>query len=113
VQRVEWGSDVRWIDVDLPDVVALRRQVLPQSCSGRDYRLIGASVTDSAWLEDILADRPTIILMEGLLSYLIEEDVERLLSRLVDRLQEGELLFECVSAVMLYALRKENLKPLR
>jgi len=63
-------------------------------------------VTDSAWLEDIPADRPTVVVTEGLLSYLIEEDVERLLSRLVDRLQEGELLFECVNAAVLASLRK-------
>jgi O-methyltransferase involved in polyketide biosynthesis len=108
-QRVEWGSDVRWIDVDLPEVVALRRQVLPQSFSKRDYRLIGASVTDSTWLEDIPVDRPTVVVMEGLLSYLIEEDVEGLLSRLVERLQEGELLFECVNVAVLSSLRKGNI----
>lgn len=111
VQRVEWGGDTRWIDVDLPEVIALRRNVLPLSFSGRDYRLIGASVTESAWLEDIPADRPTVVVMEGLLSYLIEEDVRGLLSRLVDRLHEGELLFECVNAAVLSALRKGAIKP--
>ncbi|RDL38760.1 uncharacterized protein BP5553_03100 [Venustampulla echinocandica] len=109
-QRVEWGSDIRWVDIDLPEVVALRRQILPQSFSGRDYRLLGASVTDSAWLEDIPADRPTVVVMEGLLSYLMEEDVEGLLSHLVDRLQEGELLFECVNLAVLSSLRKGKLK---
>lgn len=109
-QRVEWSSDTLWIDVDLPEVIALRQHVLPQPFSRRDYRLIGASVTDSAWLEDIPADRPTVVVMEGLLSYLIEEDVLGLLSRLVNRLQEGELLFECVNTAVLSSLRKGNIK---
>lgn len=111
-QRVEWGSDVRWIDVELPEVVALRRQIFSESFSGRDYQLIGASVTDSAWLDDIPADRPTVVVMEGLLSYLTEEQVEGLLLRLVNRLQEGELIFECLNLVVLNSARKGNLNAI-
>ena len=110
MQRVGWGSDVRWIDVDLPEVIALRQQIMPASFPDRDYLLVGARVTDKAWLEGIPADRPTIIVMEGLLSYLMEEDVEILLSRLVDRFGEGELLFECINSTVLASLQKRNLK---
>ncbi|SPN96671.1 related to O-Methyltransferase involved in polyketide biosynthesis [Cephalotrichum gorgonifer] len=103
VLRVEWGKDVRWIDLDLPEVVALRREVLPDSVPGRDYRLLGASITgdDEGWLEEIPRDGKLVVIMEGLLSYLAEETVERLLRRFVEGPWEGELLFSCISPVVL------------
>ncbi len=113
VQRVEWGSDVRWIDVDLPEVVALRRQVLTQSLPGRDYRLIGADVVEDAWLEEIPADRPTLVVMEGLVSYLEEEDARKLLSRLAERFGDGELLFECINATVLSAGQKGQVEAVQ
>jgi O-methyltransferase involved in polyketide biosynthesis len=94
-QRLEWGGETRWIDVDLPEVVALRRKVLPTTLPGRDYRLIAGDVTQEAWLDEIPVDRPTVVVMEGLLGYLEEADGRDLLFRLVERFKQGELLFEC------------------
>lgn len=58
------------------------------------YRMIGASVTDPGWLEQVPADRPAVIVAERLLPYLEESDVRRLLLRLTDRFGLGELLFD-------------------
>jgi O-methyltransferase involved in polyketide biosynthesis len=94
---------MRWVDVDLPEVVALRREVgLTEAAfsegGSRDYRLVAASVTDEAWLENIPNDRPTIVVMEGLVSYLTEEEGKSLLRRLVQRFSRGgELLFETIT----------------
>ncbi|KAI3325824.1 polyketide synthesis O-methyltransferase [Xylariaceae sp. AK1471] len=108
-RRVEWKSpDVRWIDVDLPEVVALRGQVLPTSLPGQDYQLVGADVIDDAWLESIPTDRPVLVVMEGLLSYLKPEDGKRLLERLIEKLKEGELHFECMNATALLASQKDK-----
>lgn len=114
-QRVEWGSGVRWIDVDLPEVVAVRGRVLPTSLPGRDYRLVGADVTRDSWLEDISIltdhnndDGPVLVVMEGLLSYLRPEEATALLRRLVDGLGEGELHFDCMNATVMTASQKDT-----
>jgi O-methyltransferase involved in polyketide biosynthesis len=107
-QRVDWGSHVHWIDVDLPEAVALRRQMLPTSLPGKDYQLIDADVTESTWQEAIPTDRPTLVVMEGLLSYLQPEDGKRLLQRLVGGFGEGELLFDCLNTVGLSASQKTH-----
>ncbi|KAI0440828.1 S-adenosyl-L-methionine-dependent methyltransferase [Xylaria telfairii] len=107
-QRVEWGPDVRWIDVDLPEVVALRRQVLPASLDGRDYRLLSADITEDAWLERIPADRPVVVVMEGLLSYLQPKHATGLLKRLVEKLKEGELHFDCMKTNVMTASAKDQ-----
>jgi len=56
VYRVNPGPKVRWIDVDMPDVIALRAQLYP---SREGYRCIGTSVTDLAWLDAVPGTRPS------------------------------------------------------
>ncbi|KAI1361719.1 S-adenosyl-L-methionine-dependent methyltransferase [Xylaria arbuscula] len=107
-QRVEWGPTVRWIDLDLPEVVELRRQVLPVSLPGRDYQLVAADITEDAWLKEIPTGRPVLVVMEGLLSYLLPKDAMGLLRRLVETFKEGELHFDSMNAKVLSAGNKQT-----
>lgn len=91
--RLDLPAGVRWFDVDLPDVMELRRK-LYQETDG--YRMISASVTDEAWLAEISAGKPALILAEGLLMYLHEAEVRQLLRRLTDHFQSGELILDGV-----------------
>ncbi|MQA87081.1 MAG: class I SAM-dependent methyltransferase [Streptosporangiales bacterium] len=89
--RLHPPAGVDWFDLDLPGVIELRRQLYPE----RDhYRMIGASVTDADWLDELPADRPALVIAEGLLMYLDERDVRQLLQRLTDHFSGGELLFD-------------------
>src|SRR5512141_2936608 len=50
VSRINPGPQIRWYDIDFPDVIALREQRYPQ----RDgYYQISSSVTDLTWLDAI------------------------------------------------------------
>jgi O-methyltransferase involved in polyketide biosynthesis len=89
--RLHLPAGVRWYDLDVPDVIELRRQVYPE---GEHYKMIGSSVTDPDWLEEVPADRPALVIAEGLLPYLAEDDVRQLLRRITDRFDSGELLFD-------------------
>ncbi|CAN7506886.1 class I SAM-dependent methyltransferase [Pararhizobium sp. LjRoot255] len=89
--RVDPASNIRWFDLDYPEVIALRRKLYPR----RDgYSLIGSSVTDPNWVADVPVDRPTIIVAEGLFPYLPADEVTKLLRRLTAHLQCGELVFD-------------------
>lgn len=92
--RLHPPRDVRWFDVDQPDVIALRRRVYSDH---DNYRMIGSSVTEAGWLDETPTDRPALIVAEGLLMYLSEADVRTLLTRLTDRFPSGELLFDTLS----------------
>jgi methyltransferase (TIGR00027 family) len=92
--RLDLPANVDWFDVDQPDVIELRRK-LYEDHDG--YHMIGSSVTDAAWLEQIPADRPVLVVAEGLLMYLSEREVWELLQRLTDRFDSGELLFDTLS----------------
>jgi O-methyltransferase involved in polyketide biosynthesis len=92
--RLELSDEVRWFDVDLPDVMDLRRTLYAEADG---YRMIAASVTDEAWLTGIPADTPVLIIAEGLLMYLHETEVRHLLQRLTSHFRTGELLFDGIA----------------
>ncbi|ALG15306.1 polyketide synthase [Kibdelosporangium phytohabitans] len=97
VQRVSPPDTVRWLDLDLPDVVALRTRLL--DLPSGDYRLVGASVTSDSWLDDVPADRPTVAVFEGLSMYLHKQDGKRLIERITNRFPSGQLLFDCYGSL--------------
>jgi O-methyltransferase involved in polyketide biosynthesis len=73
--RVDDGR-VEWYDLDMPPVVELRRQFYPES---ERYHLIASSATDLGWVEAVQAgERPVLVVAEGLLMYLGEAEVRRL-----------------------------------
>ena len=89
--RLDPGPDVEWYDVDYPDVADLRVQLFPP----REHcHVVAASVTDPAWLADVPADRPTLMIGEGLTMYLTEQDGVALLRRVVGHAPSGELQFD-------------------
>ncbi|ETS84685.1 hypothetical protein PFICI_02710 [Pestalotiopsis fici W106-1] len=75
---------IRWIDVDLPDVVEMRRSLELPVPEG-DYELRPADVLSDDWLQSIPDDRPTLIIAEGLVMYLGPEDGLRLFQRVTQR----------------------------
>ena len=94
VFRLRPARKVQWFDVDVPQVIDLRRKLYDDSDG---YRMIGSSVTDPGWLEQVPADRPALVVAEGLLMYLTETQVRELLERLTDRFSIGELLADLLS----------------
>jgi O-methyltransferase involved in polyketide biosynthesis len=106
VQRLDPPPSVRWLDVDLPDVVELRRRLLPER--GGDYRMLAASVTAGGWLDQVPADRPTAAVFEGLSMYLRKDEGRRLIQAITGRLPSGELLFDCYGSL---GIRLQRLVP--
>jgi O-methyltransferase involved in polyketide biosynthesis len=107
VHRLAPAPSVRWVDVDHPEVVALRERILPPPPAA-DYRTIGASVTDEGWLDAVPADRPTVAVFEGLTMYLREEEGKALIQQITARFPRGELLFDCYGSL---GIRLQKLVP--
>lgn len=90
--RLDVPSGVDWYDLDYPDVIALRQKLYP---SRERYHTIGSSVTDLTWLDSVPTDRPTLVVAEGLLMYLSEADVMRVLGAVSTRFPlGGELILD-------------------
>jgi len=73
-ERVDNGL-VEWYDLDLPDVIALRRKLV--GGEGARHHFLACSVLDSAWLEAVSAhhQRPFLFLAEGVFMYFEEGQV--------------------------------------
>jgi methyltransferase (TIGR00027 family) len=115
--RLAVPPSVLWFDVDQPSVIELRRRLYDDT---EQYRMIASSVTDAQWLDQIPTGRPTLVVAEGLLMYLPEADVRRLLNRLTDRFERGELLFDTLppiaplmSKVMTKGITKWGIRDVR
>ncbi|HVR00210.1 MAG TPA: class I SAM-dependent methyltransferase [Mycobacterium sp.] len=88
VFRLDPGPGVQWYDVDYPEVIALRENVFP---SRPQYHLLATSATDQSWLDQIPADRPVLLMAEGISMYLTQDEGIALLRHFVDRFPSGEL----------------------
>ena len=92
--RIDDGQ-VDWYDLDMPPVVELRREFFAES---ERYHMISSSVTDLEWMDAVAADgRPVLVVAEGLLMYLGEEDVRRLVLRLREAFPGCQLIADVFS----------------
>ena len=94
--RVDDGR-VRWTDLDMPEVVALKASLVTP-CPR--YRLVEGSVLEQAWF-DRVESGPVLFIVEGLLMYLEEAQVRTLLSGLGARFPGCEAWIEAISPLLL------------
>jgi O-methyltransferase involved in polyketide biosynthesis len=89
--RVDNGQ-VHWIDLDLPDVIALRGRFFTDTSR---RRMVPASVLSDEWLP-VVADSPGpyFFVTEGVLAYLPEQDVTATLARLATRFRGARLALD-------------------
>ena len=101
-ERVDNGQ-VEWYDLDLPDVIELRRKLV--GGEGVRHHFLACSVLDSAWLDTVSAhrQRPFLFLAEGVFMYFEEAQVKSLVLTLRDRFPGVELVFDAFSPFMRWA----------
>jgi O-methyltransferase involved in polyketide biosynthesis len=88
--RVEPPATVDWYSVDLPHVTALRDEVVP---AAEGAHSVAASVADERWTDAIPADRPTMVIADGLFAFLSERVIVGLFRRITDHFGSGQLAF--------------------
>ncbi len=96
----ERNGRVEWYDLDLPDVIDLRRQLV--GGEGARHHFLACSVLEDAWLDTVSAhgQRPFLFLAEGVLMYFEEAQVKSLVLRLHERFPGAELVFDAFSPFM-------------
>ena len=106
-ERVDNGR-VEWFDLDLPEVIALRRQLLPERPR---CHMLACSVFDPAWLDLAAthAGRPFLFLAEGVFPYFSEQQVRGLVLTLQQRFPGAELACDAMTPLI---VRTHNLELL-
>ncbi|WP_447002184.1 SAM-dependent methyltransferase [Saccharothrix isguenensis] len=95
--RLSWPDGVRVFEVDRPAVIAFKDALLAGERPAADRAAVAVDLRDDDW-EDALADAgydptaPSTWLLEGLLYYIPEADVHRLLDRVRHITAPGSLV---------------------
>ncbi len=87
---------VRWFDMDLPDVIQLRRQFYNESPRNR---FLAQDAFDLSWIETIgrQPGQAVLAIAEGLFPYVQETRVRHLLCGMAEQLAGAELLCQTIS----------------
>ena len=93
-------------DLDLPEVVDLRRQLI--GGEGERYHLLAGSVFDRAWLDAVGMHRPRpfLFMAEAVLMYFEDAQVKRSAPTLRERFPGAELVCDAATPLM---VRLDNL----
>jgi O-methyltransferase involved in polyketide biosynthesis len=92
-ERVDDGR-VEWYDLDIPDVIDLRRKLIGDETER--YHLLACSVLEDAWLEAVKvhSPRPILFLAETVFVYFTEAQVRSLVLTLRDDFPGAEMVFD-------------------
>ncbi len=108
-QRVDEGT-VLWINIDLPDVVALRQKLIPDS---EREMTIAKSIFDFAWINDIsrwTKGRSILFMAAGVLMYFEAREVETLFRKLAETYPSPHVIFDSMSWFTAWGQNREIMK---
>jgi O-methyltransferase involved in polyketide biosynthesis len=91
--RIDNGS-LTWYNLDLPDVIELRRKLIPDS---KRSVCIAGSFLDENWLHQLTADDSVLFIAAGVFYYFDEAEIKKFFIRLADGFPSGEILFDAAS----------------
>ena len=98
-QRISDGKTI-FYDMDLPEVITLRRQLLPEQ---PENPYIAASLLETDWMDHLRRIHPDstfIFIVEGVLMYFYEDQVRTFLHHIASRFGGGELWFDVCGTMM-------------
>jgi O-methyltransferase involved in polyketide biosynthesis len=92
--RLDDGT-LTWLGVDLPEVIHLRRQWLPDRPRSTT---IARSMFELSWLAEVARfNKPVIFLAEGVFPYFSTRAVKPMLLAMAERFPTGELVFDAMA----------------
>ncbi|MCH9642539.1 MAG: class I SAM-dependent methyltransferase [Actinomycetia bacterium] len=81
----------RWLTVDLPAMIALRRKLLPASAR---VQMCAQSALDFSWMDQVDTEHGVFITAEGLLMYLQPDEALALITECAARFPGGQMMFD-------------------
>ena len=86
--------DAHFYDMDLPEVIAKRRELLPPS---EKETLIAGDLFDMRWADEVDGTLPVMILVLGVFQYFREEMVLDVIGRMREAFPGAELVFDATT----------------
>lgn len=95
----------KWYDIDYENVIDIRKKFYNDTYK---YKMIGSSICDYKWLEEIDNNSDILIIMEGLTMYLKEEEIKELLVQINNRFNNVHIIFDAYSKKAVKASKIKN-----
>ena len=92
-ERVDNGS-LFWFDLDLPDVIELRKEFMKENDR---RRFISCSFIDNEWMRQIPRGEEVFLIAAGVFYYFNESELKSSFSRMIDAFSGGEMIFDSAS----------------
>lgn len=104
-ERLGRPAVTAWYDLDLPEAMAVRRQLLP--ASGNHY--VAESMFGEGWMDTVAAhQKPVLLLLEGVLMYFDEGDVRKFFDLVVGKLPGAVIVFDLAPPMMAGKARRHD-----
>lgn len=88
------GSDCKIYNIDRPDVIEVRNQLIPPT---EQVTNIGADLNDTAWFDQIDDSRGVVFIAAGVFYYFLSEEVKKLFTAMSERFHGGRLAFDAAN----------------
>lgn len=100
------NNNISWYDIDFQSVIDLRKQFYTET---ENYKMIGKSVTDLSWLDEIDLDNQSVLIVaEGLTMYLSEQELQHLLKGINDKFGNATIVFDAYSKQAVKSSKLKN-----
>ena len=101
------NGSCRIYNLDFPDVIAVRNELLP---AGEREENIPCDLNDSSWFENIDASGGAVFFAAGVFYYFLKEQVKELVEAMADAFPGGVLVFDAANAKAVKLMLKTWLK---
>jgi O-methyltransferase involved in polyketide biosynthesis len=91
--RVDNGK-LHWFDLDLPDVIELRKKFIPQN---QRRILIACSFLDNAWFHQLKTEENVLFMAAGVFYYFEQAQIKEFFGRIANLFPGSEMVFDASS----------------
>jgi O-methyltransferase involved in polyketide biosynthesis len=104
--RVDNGK-INWYDLDLPDVIDLRRRFIPED---ERRKFIASSFLDYEWFDQLKVKENILFVAAGVLCYFEEHQIKDFFMKIADSFPNSEMIFDAFSPIAIKISNKMVLK---
>lgn len=96
-----------WYDLDLPETIAVRKKLLPESAA---VTQLAMSAMDDWGSRIAETDAPALVIIEGLTMYLSESDVQRIFAVIAARFTRATVLVETMNPMVVRRFKEKSIE---
>lgn len=89
-------ENIFWFDIDFENVIKLRKFFFPELENNKNYTSISSSILDYDWIKRVKNTGTVIIISEGVLMYINENDIKKLIENISNNFPNSHFIFDTI-----------------